>query len=103
MNSVQLAQKTWNSFCNRRYSPSLEEAKDLINKIGRDEEYDFVRKNAFRRIKGHVIVLRAIVDYEPKDTEELETRNEHLKQILDRGFDEELVFLIENYAYSPWD
>lgn len=103
MNSVQLAQKTWNSFFNRRYSPTLEEAKELICKIGRDEDYDFVRKNAFRRIKGYVLILRAMVDYEPKTEEELVIKNDHMKQILERPFDEEFVFNIDSYIYCPYD
>lgn len=95
---MQIAQKVWNGIANRRYCPSDSELADLVARM-MDDEPQFVYDNALRRLRGHIRVLRAIIDFEPKGVEAQEMKDQDIRDLHDRPFFEEFVFPDEVYKY----
>lgn len=91
MNSVLAAQKVWRSFTNRRVCPTDDELSEAVSRVTKHEPA-FVGRNALRRLKGHLNVLRAIVAYKPENPDEVAIQEQHLLEIANRPFDQEFCF-----------
>ena len=98
MNSVQAAQKVWNGITTRRCCPDDAELRTLTQKVTKDEP-PFVFLNALKRVRGHVMVLRAIINYEPTNELQAAVKEQDIQDLAVRPFHQECCFPDEPHKY----